>query len=134
MKTGIIQNPGSPASSERAVIHESNGRGAHAGNGNARKEVPLPAWLKLPDVPSILLLMRTILIPASLSDRIGTRQSSAITTICRALLDYDADLRHLQGIEKGLERMEQRNLEMEEKLRQLDPHQAFNMSQDDERH
>jgi hypothetical protein len=46
--------------------------------------------------------MREILIPYTLSGRIGTRQSSAITTACKCLLDYD----RLQELEERVEALE----------------------------
>ncbi|MGA2626115.1 MAG: hypothetical protein ABSF63_03520 [Candidatus Bathyarchaeia archaeon] len=94
----------------RAVVHKSiprkRSRGAPIGNGNARKRIIIPNRLRLDDVESILKFMREMLIPFTLSGKIGTRQSSAITTACRTLLDYDNDLRHIQEIEENLARIE----------------------------
>jgi hypothetical protein len=87
-------------------IHRKRRRGAPVGNGNARKRFILPKRLKLDDVESILKFMAETLIPLTLSGKIGTRQSSAITTACRTLLDYDNDLRHIQEIEENLARIE----------------------------
>lgn len=86
-----------------AVVHKSNrGRGAPAGNGNAKKGMVLPDWLKLQTSDEILRFMREVLIPYTLSGRIGTRQSSAITTACKVLLDYD----RLQELENRVEQLE----------------------------
>jgi len=85
------------------VVHKSNrGRGAPAGNSNASKGIELPDWLNLETSDQILTFMRKILIPSTLSGRIGTRQSSAITTACRILLEFDS----LQVLEKRLELLE----------------------------
>jgi hypothetical protein len=85
-------------------VHKSipwkKGRGASAGNQNAKKGIALPEWLRLESVESILMFIRQVLIPCTLSGKIGTRQSSAITTACKVLLDYDADLRDLEEIKR----------------------------------
>ncbi len=86
-----------------AVVHKSNReRGAPAGNSNASKGIELPDWLNLETSDEILTFMRKILIPSTLSGRIGTRQSSAITTACKVLLDY-ASLQALETRIKSLE-------------------------------
>ena len=84
----------------RAVVKK--GRGAPVGNGNAKKGMQLPSWLSLKTSDEILRFMREILIPYTLSGRIGTRQSSAITTACKVLLDYD----RLQELEQRVEELE----------------------------
>jgi len=79
------------------------GAGALPGNGNARKGMALPAWLNLESSESILKFIKTILIPAAVSGRLGTRQVSSITTACKVLLDYQS----LQDLEKRLELLEE---------------------------
>jgi hypothetical protein len=69
---------------------------------NGRKGIHLPAWLKLNTSDQILRFMRKILIPYTLSGQLGCRQSSAITTCCKVLLDYD----QLQELEKRIELLE----------------------------
>lgn len=71
------------------------------GNRNARKGIILPDNIKLDCVEGILAFMRSVLVPSTLSGEIGTRQSSAIATACKILLDYDADLRALEEIRTG---------------------------------
>ncbi len=86
-----------------AVVHKSNRkRGAPPGNSNAAKGIQLPDWLNLETSDEILTFMRKILIPSTLSGRIGTRQSSAITTACRILLEYDS----LQALEHRIAELE----------------------------
>ena len=63
----------------------------------------LPAWLNLESSESILKFIKTILIPAAVSGRLGTRQVSSITTACKVLLDYQS----LQDLEKRLELLEE---------------------------
>jgi hypothetical protein len=102
-----------------AVVHKSiRGRGAPRGNVNARKGISMPQWMNLEDVESILRFMRQVLIPLTLSGKIGTRQSSAITTACRVLLDFDDDILRLREMESGLVRLEQEQRELDVKLRQ----------------
>jgi hypothetical protein len=79
----------------------------------------MPEWLNLDEPESILKFIRKILIPYTLADRIGTRQSSAITTACRVLLKFDADLRHLEEMKEGIARMEEEMKEFDAKLLQL---------------
>jgi hypothetical protein len=89
----------------QAVVHKSNGKrrcGAPAGNGNAKKGIVLPDWLKLDSSDEILTFMRKILIPYTLAGKIGTRQSSAICTAVKVLLDYDA-LKEIEGRVSRLE-------------------------------
>jgi hypothetical protein len=59
--------------------------------------------LKLETSDEILTFMRKVLIPQTLAGRIGTRQSSAITTCCKVLLDYD----RLGELEKRIELLEE---------------------------
>lgn len=87
------------------------GRGAPEGNRNAAKRMTMPEWLHLDDPESILKFMRKILIPYTLAGRIGTRQSSAITTACKVLLEYD-----LQELEERLERLEKSDCEIKEQI------------------
>jgi len=97
------KNTRSRAGSADAVVHNSTRReGGQPGNGNAKKGIVLPGWLKLRTSDEILRFMREILIPYTLSGRIGTRQSSAITTACKCLLDYD----RLQELEERVEALE----------------------------
>ena len=76
------------------------------GNANAKKGIVLRE-LKLDSAESILTFMRTILIPDTLAGRIGTRQSSAICTACKALLDYAS----LGSLEKRITELEAANKE-----------------------
>ena len=86
-----------------AVVHKTTrGEGGQPGNGNAKKGMQLPSWLSLKTSDEILRFMREILIPYTLSGRIWTRQSSAITTACKCLLDYD----RLQELEERVEALE----------------------------
>jgi hypothetical protein len=79
------------------------GAGAPKGNVNGRKGIQLPDWLKLKNSDEILTFMRKILIPYTLSGQLGCRQSSAITTACKVLLDYD----RLQELEERVSRLEE---------------------------
>jgi hypothetical protein len=86
-----------------SVVHKTTRReGGQPGNGNAKKRIELPAWLKLDSAESILKFMRTILIPGTLSGKIGTRAASAVNTSLKILLDYES----LQEIEARLSRLE----------------------------
>jgi len=106
------RNTGNPASNQRSsgsVVHKSisrggrrPGSGAPRGNGNARKGVRLPDWLKLTSSEEVLDFMRKILVPYGLSGQLGSRQVSALTTICKVLLDYD----RLEELEKRIEQLE----------------------------
>jgi hypothetical protein len=79
------------------------GAGAPRGNVNGRRGIQLPDWLKLKTSDEILRFMREILIPATLSGQLGCRQSSAITTACKLLLDYES----LQSLEKRIKSLEE---------------------------
>ncbi|MGA8905212.1 MAG: hypothetical protein WB661_09420 [Candidatus Bathyarchaeia archaeon] len=101
----------------KSVVHKTTRReGGQLGNRNASKRVAMPEWLNLEEPESVLKFIRTILIPYTLAGRIGTRQSSAITTACKVLLDYDNDLRHLEEMKEGIARMEGEMKEFDEKL------------------
>ena len=103
MKTGITHKTGVSRSRPGAVVHKSTrGEGAPRGNRNAVKGMIVPD-LKLESSDEILRFMREVLIPSTLSGQIGTRQSSAITTACKLLLDYES----LQEIEARLSRLEE---------------------------
>jgi len=65
------------------------------------------------------MFMREILIPYTLAGRIGTRQSSAITTACKVLLDYDADLRNLKKLQEQADEMMKTQTEIEAGLELL---------------
>ena len=98
----------------KSVVHKSTRReGGQLRNGNAKKGIVLPDNVKLDTVEGILTFMRTVLIPSTLSGEIGTRQSSAIATACKILLDYDADLRALEEIKTRLDRMEEEQNELD---------------------
>ncbi|MGA2460866.1 MAG: hypothetical protein ABSF82_05545 [Candidatus Bathyarchaeia archaeon] len=103
----------------KSVVHKTTRReGGQPGNRNASKRVAMPEWLNLEEPASVIKFIRTILIPYTLAGRIGTRQSSAITTACKVLLDYDADLQHLEEMKEGLARMEEEMKEFDAKLQQ----------------
>jgi len=103
LKTSKNSTSRSHVGSADAVVHKSTRReGGQPGNGNAKKGIVLPGWLKLRTTDEILRFMRQILIPYTLSGQIGTRQSSAITTACKCLLDYD----RLQELEERVEALE----------------------------
>jgi hypothetical protein len=85
------------------VVHKSNGRrGAPRGNGNAKKGIQLPDWLKLETSDEILTFIRTILIPYTLSGQIGSRQAGAVNNSVKVLLEFGR-----------LEDLERRVLELE---------------------
>lgn len=94
----------------RAVVHTPQsshggrrvGAGPPKGNVNGRKGIQLPGWLKLKSSDEILTFMRKILIPYTLSGQLGCRQSSAITTACKVLLEYES----LQDLEKRIKSLE----------------------------
>jgi len=88
------------------VVHKSIPKkrpGAPAGNSNAKKGMVLPGWLKLETSDEILGFMRKILVPYTLAGKIGTRACSAMTTVCKVLLDYD----RLEALESRVSRLEE---------------------------
>lgn len=90
----------------RVVVHKSrkkNEAQARYGNGNAKKAMVLPEWLNLESSESILMFMRKILVPYTLAGKIGTRACSAMTTVCKVLLDYD----RLEALESRVSRLEE---------------------------
>jgi hypothetical protein len=88
----------------KPVVHKSTRReGGQPGNGNARKGIQLPGWLKLETSDEILAFMRKILVPYTLAGKIGTRACSAMTTVCKVLLDYD----RLEALEERVSRLEE---------------------------
>lgn len=70
------------------------------------KGIQLPEGYGLDSADSVLRFMREVLIPGTLSGKIGTRQASAITTACKALLDY-AELTELEKRIQDLEQQKQ---------------------------
>jgi len=102
MKKPITRKAGSPRSRSGAVVHNPTRReGGQPGNRNGQKGMTIPD-LKLENSDEILRFMREVLIPSTLSGQIGTRQSSAITTACKLLLDYES----LEKLEARLSRLE----------------------------
>ena len=88
----------------KPVVHNSTRReGGQPGNRNRVKGIVLPEGLMLDSAESILKFMRTILIPGTLSGRIGTRAASAVNTSLKILLDYES----LQQIEARLSKLEE---------------------------
>jgi hypothetical protein len=77
-------------------------RGPPKGSHNARKGVALPDDLRLDSADGVLRLMREIVIPYTLSGEIGTRQSSAVTSAAKILLDYSS----LEEMEARVSRLE----------------------------
>jgi len=82
------------------------------------KEFEIQVYLQDPE--SVLRFIRTILIPYTLAGRIGTRQSSAITTACKVLLEYD-----MRDLARRTEELEKSSAEMQEQLEGLRKVQQF---------
>jgi hypothetical protein len=95
------------------------GAGAVTGNKNAQKRIQLPESMRLDSVESVLEFVRTILVPATLNGSIGVRQSTAVTSALKLLLEFDPDLAHLKEVEEGLVRLEEEDKRIQEDIRAL---------------
>ena len=97
-----------PCSSERVVHGQSKrggrrvGAGAPAGNANGQKRAALPEWLDLQSSDGILRFMREILVPCAITGQLGVRNVTALTSVCKVLLDYES----LTKLERRIEVLE----------------------------
>lgn len=84
------------------------GAGAPVGNANGQKRIiALPEWLDLEKPESIRRFLREVIVPAALSGRLGVRTVTAVTSICKVLLDsQQAEL--LETLEARLDEYESR--------------------------
>ena len=92
--------------SEKRVVHERM-RGGQPSNTNAQKRLPLPEWLDLESPAGIRRFMKEILVPSAISGRLGIRTVTALTTLCKVLLDSHRD-ELLADLEKRLDAAERK--------------------------
>lgn len=81
------------------------GAGAPRQNTNGQKRVPLPEWLNLESPDGIRRFMREILVPSAISGKLGVRIITALTTLCKTLLDSEEG-KILEDLEKRIEELE----------------------------
>ncbi len=91
--------------SSGALEHEQPQGGAPVGNTNPQKKIQLPSWLDLTDPEGIRRFLREILVPSALSGKLGVRVVTAVTSICKTLLDSQ-QATILEELQKRLEILE----------------------------
>ena len=88
--------------SSRRVVHEQSAAGAPVANTNAQKRIELPSWLNLESSENVLRFMREVLAPSAIKGKLGVRTVTALTTLCKVLLDYES----LAKLEKRIMELE----------------------------
>ncbi|GEM_PF-1011540 len=85
--------------------HERHSSQARPGNTNPQKRVTLPEWLDLTSPEGVRRFMRETLVPTAITGQLGVRVITALTSICKTLLDsQQAEI--LQALEERLQKLE----------------------------
>jgi hypothetical protein len=96
---------GRSGDSSSGLEHERHSSQARPGNRNPQKHVSLPEWLDLTSPEGVRRFMREILVPTAITGQLGVRVITALTSICKTLLDSQ-QATILQELQARLDRLE----------------------------